>query len=200
MLVHSHPIVAERVTFRTTLCWEMDTLLSAGKHEYRSKETCIPIHTNPVKSLYRTSLRRKMFKLPPHFIGKYLTVPITDLPLLYLYLCWGRRVGWKLFTLIKFDSASHPAPFPGLECQNRFLPRMHSRIFFWIACRIFMSSVLAAFSPTNKMYFICSKERRIVHKSTAFVVIKILWRRCMTHKDSWYIHKYQFWWTSEQSL
>ena len=43
--------------------------------------------------------------------------------------------------------------FPGFVCQNRFLPRQLSWIFFFIAWRIFLSSVPVAFSPTNKKAF-----------------------------------------------
>ena len=62
------------------------------------------------------------------------------------------------------------------KVQNRFLPRRHSLILIWIAWRIFMSSVSAVFSPTNKMNFICSKE--------SVQIKKMLQKRTFIHSSA----------------
>ena len=67
------------------------------------------------------------------------------------------RVGRQnSFTLINFFTASHWAPFfLGFVCQNRFLLQQLSWIFYLNCLAHFCSQYSAAFSTTNKMYFIC---------------------------------------------
>ena len=94
------------------------------------------------------------------------------------YVFWPTgRAGWAkfFFTLhdrIK-DSANYSALFSRVWVQNRFLPRRHTLILFRIAWRIFMSSVPAVFSPTNKMYLICSKKTENISP------LLTLWQSCV---------------------
>ena len=115
--------------------------------------------------------------------------PVQMLSLMYLIIAKkqkikffdppGRRVGHKLFTLIVLDSVSHKDPFTGLE-RNRFLPSWLTWILFELFGAFLLSFVLAVFSPTNKMYFICSKENMV--------------RKITTENKSW--RKTQTWTSS----
>ena len=91
-----------------------------------------------------------------------LMYPVQMLSLMYWYLIFAKKqrimffdppggwVGQNFFTLIVLDSANHWAPFPGLLCKTDPLAKFLGTFY--------IIGTQAAFSPKNKMYFICSKE------------------------------------------
>ena len=93
--------------------------------------------------------------------------PVQMQSLMYLIFAKKQRIcntfwptwwaGWAKFSnLIVYDSVSHSAHFPGLSAG--FCPAGLPEFYFLISWRILMSSVLAVFPPTNKMYLICSNR------------------------------------------
>ena len=89
---------------------------------------------------------------------RLLMYPVQMPSLMYLLFAQKQRIrflthwvgGWaKFLTLIVINSANHWAPFPGLLCKTGSC--QDSIVLFYSA----------AFSPTNKMYFICGKENGV---------------------------------------
>ena len=80
----------------------------------------------------------------------------------------------KIFHPDRIGFCKSLSPFSRAFVQNRFLPRWHSLIFYSKLLGAFLCRrYSAAFSPTNKMYFICSKEKKI-HTVCRYLILWIV--------------------------
>ena len=87
----------------------------------------------------------------------------------------------KIFHPDRIGFCKSLSPFSRAFVQNRFLPRWHSLIFYSKLLGAFLCRrYSAAFSPTNKMYFICSKE-----KDKFILFFKSTWCKIASTESSW---------------